>query len=187
MDKIAMEESISSSRTTAFYGNSYYSHHHQEQQQSPALAPASVAAAATSDFEDADSGWTAYFLQLASDEEEDASASNREKQQLRDVGGVLCGRGSASTSTVSKPNKAKDNKEAVKKGVKKTKDEVLHLVGTTGILEEEDPLQDTASSPLVQLNINGDLQEVWSTPAGGRDRPPVQRRRSGGDINGRKD
>jgi len=159
MDKIAMEESISSSRTTAFYGTSYYSHHHQEQQQSPALAPASVAAAATSDFEDADSGWTAYFLQLASDEEEDASASNREKQQLRDVGGVLCGRGSASTSTVSKPNKAKDNKEAVKKGVKKkTKDEVLHLVGTTGILEEEDPLQDTASSPLVQLNINGDLK-----------------------------
>ncbi|CAD6227119.1 unnamed protein product [Miscanthus lutarioriparius] len=152
-----MEESISSSRTSAFYGNSYYSHHRH--QQSPALAPASVAAAATSDFEDADSGWTAYFLQLASDEEKDGSASNREKQQLRDVGGVLiCGRGSASTSTVSKPNKAKDNKEAVKKGVKKTKDEVLHLVRTTGILEEEDPLQDTASSPLVQLNINGDLQ-----------------------------
>lgn len=154
MDKIAMEESISSSRTTAFYGNSYYSHSHHHHQQSPALAPASVAAAATSDFEDADSGWTAYFLQLASDEEEDASASNRDKQQLRDVGGVLCGRGSASTSTVSKPNKAKDNKEAVKK----TKDEVLQLVGTTRILEEEDPLQDTASSPLVQLTINGELQ-----------------------------
>jgi hypothetical protein len=31
------------------------------------------------------------------------------------------------------------------------------------------------------------MQEVWSTPAGGRDRPAVQRRRSGGDINGRKD
>jgi len=154
MDKIAMEESISSSRTTAFYGNSYYSHSHHHHQQSPALAPASVAAAATSDFEDADSGWTAYFLQLASDEEEDASASNRDKQQLRDVGGVLCGRGSAPTSMVSKPNKAKDNKEAVKK----TKDEVLHLVGTTRILEEEDPLQDTASSPLVQLTINGELQ-----------------------------
>lgn len=165
-DTITMEESISSSRTTAFYGNSYYCiyHHHQQQQQPPPAFVAAAAATTWSDFEDADSGWTAYFLQLASDEEEeeDASAYKRaEKQQLRDVGGVLygsgSGRGSAAGSTVSKPNKAKDNRKTkvllLEKGVKKTR-----------IVEEEDPLQDTASSPLVQLNINGGDPQARPNP-----------------------
>ncbi|TVU40187.1 hypothetical protein EJB05_13638, partial [Eragrostis curvula] len=101
--------------------------------------------------EDVDSSWTAYFL-LAFHDEEATSLVAPPREKLPADGDV---RGSAFTVSASANNK-----------LDKENNKVIKVKGEPMVVpkKEEDPLEDTASSP--PLRLNG-AQDVWNnTPSG---------------------